>query len=256
MLVQCPREEIRAGCPRQKVRSCCQRLKASAKPAHFARKVSSCILSCHTCNVLAGLTFQAVSSPLLLISPPLQKKVVEQLRKELLVKQEPETKLQLHVQAPPVGGDLKPANLLQSQPIPGALQQVPRCRCPRPFWLLHPPGCAAPGPGGLWTLFDCGLPADADGHAGPHHKGPTSGAESWRHSCPARFCPVATPAHRRNGNHVNRQTRVTERPHQPAGGQQADQSELRARATGLQERHGGECCPSSPVFLWSVCPWR
>lgn len=59
-----------------------------------------------------------------LISPLLQKKVVEQLRKELLVKQEPETKLQLHVQAPPVGGDLKPANLLQSQQIPGGLQQV------------------------------------------------------------------------------------------------------------------------------------
>lgn len=60
----------------------------------------------------------------LLLSPLLQKKVVEQLRKELLVKQEPETKLQLHVQTPPVGGDLKPANLLQSQQIPGGLQQV------------------------------------------------------------------------------------------------------------------------------------
>ncbi|PWA29921.1 hypothetical protein CCH79_00019636, partial [Gambusia affinis] len=53
-----------------------------------------------------------------------QKKVVEQLRKELLVKQEPEPKLQLQVQAAPVGGDLKPTNLLQSQQIPGALQQV------------------------------------------------------------------------------------------------------------------------------------
>ncbi|XP_065812859.1 PHD finger protein 21A isoform X3 [Labrus bergylta] len=53
-----------------------------------------------------------------------QKKVVEQLRKELLVKQEPETKLQLHVQTPPVGGDIKPANLLQSQQIPGGLQQT------------------------------------------------------------------------------------------------------------------------------------
>ncbi|XP_041651462.1 PHD finger protein 21A isoform X2 [Cheilinus undulatus] len=52
-----------------------------------------------------------------------QKKVVEQLRKELLVKQEPEAKLQLHVQTPPVGGDIKPANLLQSQQIPGGLQQ-------------------------------------------------------------------------------------------------------------------------------------
>lgn len=54
----------------------------------------------------------------------LQKKVVEQLRKELLVKQEPEAKLQLQVQTPPAGGDIKPANPLQSQQIPGALQQV------------------------------------------------------------------------------------------------------------------------------------
>ncbi|XP_047245208.1 PHD finger protein 21A isoform X1 [Girardinichthys multiradiatus] len=53
-----------------------------------------------------------------------QKKVVEQLRKELLVKQEPEAKLQLQVQTPPVGGDLKPASLLQSQQIPGGLQQT------------------------------------------------------------------------------------------------------------------------------------
>ncbi|XP_074533492.1 PHD finger protein 21A isoform X2 [Halichoeres trimaculatus] len=53
-----------------------------------------------------------------------QKKVVEQLRKELLVKQEPEAKLQLHVQTPPAGGDIKPANLLQSQQIPGGLQQT------------------------------------------------------------------------------------------------------------------------------------
>ncbi|TKS72917.1 PHD finger protein 21A BHC80a BRAF35-HDAC complex protein BHC80 [Collichthys lucidus] len=53
-----------------------------------------------------------------------QKKVVEQLRKELLVKQEPEAKLQLHVQTPPVSGDMKPANLLQSQQIPGGLQQT------------------------------------------------------------------------------------------------------------------------------------
>ncbi|XP_061577532.1 PHD finger protein 21A isoform X2 [Cololabis saira] len=52
-----------------------------------------------------------------------QKKVVEQLRKELLVKQEPEAKLQLQVQTPPAGGDIKPANLLQSQQIP-ALQQT------------------------------------------------------------------------------------------------------------------------------------
>ncbi|XP_014874286.1 PHD finger protein 21A isoform X4 [Poecilia latipinna] len=53
-----------------------------------------------------------------------QKKVVEQLRKELLVKQEPEAKLQLQVQTAPVGGDLKPTNLLQSQQIPGGLQQT------------------------------------------------------------------------------------------------------------------------------------
>lgn len=53
-----------------------------------------------------------------------QKKVVEQLRKELLVKQEPEAKLQLQVQAPPVGGEMKPMNLLQSQQITGGLQQV------------------------------------------------------------------------------------------------------------------------------------
>lgn len=54
----------------------------------------------------------------------MQKKVVEQLRKELLVKQEPEAKLQLQVQTPPAGGDVKPASLLQSQQIPGGLQQV------------------------------------------------------------------------------------------------------------------------------------
>ncbi|KAM7397353.1 hypothetical protein PAMP_020332 [Pampus punctatissimus] len=53
-----------------------------------------------------------------------QKKVVEQLRKELLVKQEPEAKLQLQVQAAPVGGDMKSVNLLQSQQIPGGLQQT------------------------------------------------------------------------------------------------------------------------------------
>uniref|UniRef100_A0A665ULZ5 PHD finger protein 21Ab n=1 Tax=Echeneis naucrates TaxID=173247 RepID=A0A665ULZ5_ECHNA len=49
-----------------------------------------------------------------------QKKVVEQLRKELLVKQEPEAKLQ--VQTPPAGGDMKQGNLLQSQQI--GLQQT------------------------------------------------------------------------------------------------------------------------------------
>ncbi|XP_051917082.1 PHD finger protein 21A isoform X2 [Hippocampus zosterae] len=54
-----------------------------------------------------------------------QKKVVEQLRKELLVKQEPESKVQLQVHAPPVGGDVnKPSNLMQSQQIPAGLQQT------------------------------------------------------------------------------------------------------------------------------------
>ncbi|XP_019729466.1 PHD finger protein 21A [Hippocampus comes] len=54
-----------------------------------------------------------------------QKKVVEQLRKELLVKQEPEAKVQLQVHAPPVGGDVnKPTNLVQSQQIPAGLQQT------------------------------------------------------------------------------------------------------------------------------------
>ncbi|XP_053282945.1 PHD finger protein 21A isoform X2 [Pleuronectes platessa] len=53
-----------------------------------------------------------------------QKKVVEQLRKELLVKQEPEAKIQLQIQTPPGGGDIKPINLLQSQQIPGGLQQT------------------------------------------------------------------------------------------------------------------------------------
>ncbi|XP_016888449.1 PHD finger protein 21A [Cynoglossus semilaevis] len=53
-----------------------------------------------------------------------QKKVVEQLRKELLVKQEPEAKLQLQAQALPGGGDIKSATLLQSQQITGGLQQT------------------------------------------------------------------------------------------------------------------------------------
>uniref|UniRef100_A0A8D3EEF9 PHD finger protein 21A n=1 Tax=Scophthalmus maximus TaxID=52904 RepID=A0A8D3EEF9_SCOMX len=51
-----------------------------------------------------------------------QKKVVEQLRKELMVKQEPEVKLQL--QTPPAGGDIKPVSLLQSQQIPGGLHEA------------------------------------------------------------------------------------------------------------------------------------
>lgn len=71
-----------------------------------------------------GILKHKFMSSFFLISPLLQKKVVEQLRKELLVKQEPDTKLQLHVQTPPAGGDIKPANLLQSQQIPGGLQQV------------------------------------------------------------------------------------------------------------------------------------
>ncbi|XP_061698568.1 PHD finger protein 21A isoform X7 [Syngnathoides biaculeatus] len=50
-----------------------------------------------------------------------QKKVVEQLRKELLVKQEPEAKVQLQVQTP---SDVKPAGLLQTQQIPAGLQQT------------------------------------------------------------------------------------------------------------------------------------
>lgn len=50
-----------------------------------------------------------------------QKKVVEQLRKELLVKQEPEPKLQ--VQSGSITAEVKPANLLQSGTVTG-LQQV------------------------------------------------------------------------------------------------------------------------------------
>lgn len=80
------------------------------------------MVSCpDACRLLWG-SFSSFFFQLLLLT--LQKKVVEQLRKELLVKQEPEAKLQLHVQTPPVGGELKPANLLQGQQIPGGLQQV------------------------------------------------------------------------------------------------------------------------------------
>ncbi|XP_057692834.1 PHD finger protein 21A isoform X8 [Corythoichthys intestinalis] len=50
-----------------------------------------------------------------------QKKVVEQLRKELLVKQEPEAKVQLQVHAPPAVGEIKPSALQQ---IAGGLQQT------------------------------------------------------------------------------------------------------------------------------------
>lgn len=98
-----------------------------------------------------------------------------------------------------------------------------------------------------------GLSTDTDSHAGPHHKDSTSGAESCCHTHPARFCLVAAPAYSRNGNHIYHQTRLTERPHQPAGGQQADQSELRARATGLQERYGGKSSISSPSCCLRMC---
>lgn len=98
---------------------------------------------------------------------------------------------------------------------------------------------------------------DADSHAGPHHKDSTSGAESCCHTCPARFCPVTTPAYSRNGNHIYHQTRITDRPHQPAGGQQADKSELRARATGLQERYGGKSSISPRLpGLCGQCVYR
>ncbi|XP_077451899.1 PHD finger protein 21A isoform X9 [Stigmatopora argus] len=50
-----------------------------------------------------------------------QKKVVEQLRKELLVKQEPEAKVQLQVHAPPAGCEVRPCALQQ---IAGGLQQT------------------------------------------------------------------------------------------------------------------------------------
>ncbi|XP_028307507.1 PHD finger protein 21A isoform X2 [Gouania willdenowi] len=50
-----------------------------------------------------------------------QKKVVEQLRKELLVKQEPEAKLQLQVQT---SADTKQSGLLPTAQIPGTLTQT------------------------------------------------------------------------------------------------------------------------------------
>lgn len=89
---------------------------------HPARRSSFALV---TPSFLSSLLFSSICSPTPKHLPlPVQKKVVEQLRKELLVKQEPEAKLQLHVQTPPVGGELKPANLLQGQQIPGGLQQV------------------------------------------------------------------------------------------------------------------------------------
>ena len=68
----------------------------------------------------------------------LQKKVVEQLRKEILVKQDPESKLPVHgppgggdhkLGSQPMGGDNKQAGLLVSPPVKpglptGQLQQV------------------------------------------------------------------------------------------------------------------------------------
>lgn len=100
---------------------------------------------------------------------------------------------------------------------------------------------------------------DPDSHAGPHREDATSGAESCRHAHPARLCPATTPSHCRYGNHSYHQTRLAERPHQPAGGQQAEQSELRARATGIQERHGGKtsvsrhCAPLFPPSNLTYC---
>lgn len=85
----------------------------------FQESFISCGVLLWFCSVRSLNFLCVLISPLLL-----QKKVVEQLRKELLVKQEPEAKLQLHVQTPPVSGDIKPGNLLQSQQIPGGLQQV------------------------------------------------------------------------------------------------------------------------------------
>lgn len=97
---------------------------------------------------------------------------------------------------------------------------------------------------------------DTDSHAGPHHKDSTSGVESCCHTCPTCFCPVTTPTYSGNGNHIYHQTRITERPHQPAGGQQADKPELGARATGIQERYGGKSSISSVSCWLSMCPVR
>lgn len=95
-----------------------------------------------------------------------------------------------------------------------------------------------------WTVS-----TDADSHSGPHHEDSTSGAESCCHTCPARFCPIATPTHSGNGNHIYHQTRITERPHQPAGGQQAVKPEHGASATGIQERYGGKSSISLSCWL-------
>lgn len=90
------------------------------------------------------------------------------------------------------------------------------------------------------AAFVCFVCADPDSHSGPHHQDSTSGAQSRRHAHPARLGPAAAPTHRHHGHHNHHQTRFAERPHQPAGGQQADQSERGACATGFQERHGGK----------------
>lgn len=224
-----------------------------------------------------------------------QKKVVEQLRKELLVKQEPEAKLQLQVQTP-IGGDMKPANLLQSQQIPGGLQQVGgfthRSQVRRLRSLSFLNVVSSEMKGFMAVICSIGpikmylfLPfmfiylaivlinktkflrnlllvfvvenvdllfisvvllrlispeTDADCHASSHHQDSTSGAESCHHACPAWQHPVAAPDRSRYGNHNYCQTRLAECPHQPAGGQQADQSEPGTYTSGLQERCGGK----------------
>lgn len=109
-----------------------------------------------------------------------------------------------------------------------------------------------PQPSSALTPGSLSPPADSHGHPGPHHEDTTSGAESCRHARPARRCPAAAPAHRRYGNHSYHQTRRAECSHQPAGGQQADQPELGARAAGVQERHGGKSPPLPPISPWTI----
>ncbi|KAF0040733.1 hypothetical protein F2P81_006631 [Scophthalmus maximus] len=71
----------------------------------------------------------AVKTMNLLLLP--QKKVVEQLRKELMVKQEPEVKLQL--QTPPAGGDIKPV-----RPKPTTPTNIPIAPAPPPPMMAAP----------------------------------------------------------------------------------------------------------------------
>lgn len=103
--------------------------------------------------------------------------------------------------------------------------------------------------------------ADPDSHASPHHEDSTSGAESCHHTRPARLRLATTPRYYRYGNHSYHQTWLSEHPHQPAGGQQANQSELGACAAGIQERHGGKTLqflsrhvssPPSNLNYWTV----